>query len=115
MTICWGSGALTLASCRIGVSEPQYSTRRLSSMPGLARPVRRPRRSSRKTLTAFSMRSSASRRISSEVMAVTRGGGCSEAVLDERAQGVARDGPLDVPFGAEVEDQDRQPALAAGA
>src|SRR5665213_2710183 len=60
------------------------------------------------------MRSSVSIKISSAVMASVRGGGGdSEGFLDERADGVAGDGALDVALALEVEDQDRHLALLA--
>src|SRR5262245_20633376 len=86
-----------------------------STRAGVARPVRRPRSSSRRWLAAFSMRSSASNRISSLVMGLHSGSG---RLADQRADGVPADGPLDVPLALVVEDQDGElllPAQADGA
>src|SRR5207253_11493818 len=83
--------------------------RRLSTRAGVARPVRRPRNSSLNTLTAFSMRSSASKRISSLLM------GTSLLTAHKGAERLAEDGSLDVALVLVVEDQDRQFRLAAHA
>src|SRR5262249_12591162 len=86
----------------------------LSTRAGVALPVRRPRNSSRKTFTAFSMRSSASKRISSLV--IVRGPSSGE-LADYGTEGVAGNGPLDVPLALEVEDENgelRLPAQADG-
>ena len=65
ITICVGSGAPTLASCFSGVGDPYASTRRVSTRPGLARPVRIPARLCFSRSTVFSIRSSTSSKISS--------------------------------------------------
>src|SRR5947208_10583994 len=83
--------------------------RMLSTSAGVARPVRKPRSSSRKTVTAFSMRSSASNKISSLVMV----GKPSAHLTDQGADGVAGDRAFDVALALEIEHQDRQPACAA--
>src|SRR5207244_9545995 len=81
--------------------------RSMSTKAGVARPVRRPRSSSRKTLTAFSMRSSASKRISSLVIIA------SPSLTHQRANLMPGDGPFDVALPLKVEHQDRQPGHPA--
>src|SRR5262249_33957346 len=100
----------------------------LSTRAGVARPVRRPRSSSRKTLVAFSMRSSASNKISSLV--ITRfpspvplrtehvpfySALGTMLFAHHRADRMAGDGSFDVPVALEVKDQDGQFALSAQA
>src|SRR5437762_8619703 len=90
----------------------------LSTRAGVARPVRRPRSSSLNTLTAFSMRSSQSRRISSLVMVVPASGVLDSNLLAYQCTDrVASDGPFDVAFALEIENQNgqlRDPAQVDG-
>src|SRR6266851_7867559 len=79
----------------------------MSTRAGVARPVRSPRSSSRNTLTAFSIRSSASKRISSVVIILS--------FADQCPDWLAGDSAFDVALALEVEDQDRHLGLAAQA
>src|ERR1700742_5407388 len=72
------------------------------NMLGLARPVRMVDRSSRLTDTAFSIFSSASKRVSSIISAPRLPSRC-----DQRSNFVTRDGPSDIAIGQEVENQNR--------
>src|SRR5260370_18939459 len=83
----------------------------LSTSAGVARPVRKPRSSSRKTFTAFSIRSSASKRISSLVMVLHPFDRSS--IRHQSADGMSGNRAFDVPFPFEVKDQDRQLGLLA--
>src|SRR5581483_6693600 len=85
-------------------------------MPGLARPVRIDARSSRATATAFSIFSSASKRVSSITVpssvsllasANSRGDQCSDLLTC--------DGPGDIAVGKQVEDEDRHTVVHAEA
>src|SRR5947209_19128948 len=92
----------------------------MSTKAGVARPVRNPRSSSRNTLTAFSMRSSASKRISSLVIILPSPGVATRGLVllrftHQSANRFTRHGALDVAFTFEVENQDRHFALAAQA
>src|SRR5271163_3686527 len=88
-----------------------------STRPTLARPVRMPRICSVKRVTLFSIRSSASNTISSMLIieSPSRNGeqGSRDrfgprGVADPGSDGLAIDGPFDVPLFLEIEHQDRQ-------
>src|ERR1700736_3059439 len=76
-------------------------------MPGFARPVRIDAKSSRATATAFSIFSSASKRVSSITASSSGGYQCSDLLTC--------DGPGDIAVDEQVEDQDRHPVVHAQA
>src|ERR1700712_2897847 len=84
---------------------------RRENMPGLARPVRMDDRSSRATETAFSIFSSASKRVSSikvsspVTSALARRPRPSSG--DQRSDLLTRDGTRDISVGEEIEHQNR--------
>src|SRR5690348_7008482 len=79
-----------------------------ANMPGLARPVRIDAKSSRATATAFSIFSSASKRVSSITVLLPLGG-------DQCSDLLTCDGPGDIAVGEEVEHQDRHAVVHAEA
>src|SRR6476646_618275 len=119
MTICVGSGPVTEATCLMGVGEPYTSTRSESTRPGLARPVRMPARSCLSLASAFSMRSSVSRRMSSALITVRfpeqaalaerrfRLFGDRNLAADERADSRPAHRSLDVALFLVIKNQDR--------
>src|ERR1700727_2142036 len=78
------------------------------NMLGFARPVRMVDRSSRLTATAFSIFSSASKRVSSIMCAPLSCG-------HQRSDFLTRDRPSDIAIGQQVENQDRYAIVHAQA
>src|ERR1700761_9644069 len=79
------------------------------NMLGFARPVRIVERSSRLTDTAFSIFSSASKRVSSIIAPLLSSRG------HQRPAFLTRDGPSDIAVGEQVENQDRHAIVHAQA
>src|ERR1700710_3065418 len=88
------------------------------NIEGLARPVRTPERSSRATLTAFSIFSSASRRVSSITGSPLSARGKYSVLdgrVDQRADPLTPHRPRDVPLDEQVEHHDRHLVVHAEA